>query len=105
MNMNIFKVLGLISQFKDVKGVIKQETGQDRKWYSPWSRTAIGAVVALGAAGISAFAGVDISQIDTDHLDDSLTAISAAVPVVYGAALSIYGLVCKIANLIKGDPA
>jgi hypothetical protein len=99
--MSIFKKLKLIAMFKDVKEVIKAETGEERKWYSPWSRTVIGAVVAFAAYGVSVFFGVAPDPNDLSKITDSLTSISAVVPIVYGAILSIYGAVVKIINAVK----
>ena len=91
--MNIMKLLALASTFHDVTEQVQAAGKEKKPWYL--QRTIIGAIIAAGSVALSAFIGIDLEQSLKDQLADNITALITISTTVYGAVLSVYGMVQK----------
>ena len=96
----MFKLLPLVILFRNVSAEVKKAGAEKRPLWL--QRSFIGALIALVSGGLAVGLGVQVSPQDATVLTDGISQIAAVAGTVYGAALSIYGVIAKIINAAKG---
>jgi hypothetical protein len=92
--MNLIQILKLVSTFRDVSAVIKDETANGKPWWA--SRTVFGAIVVALSQIVIIYFNIDITGINLDQTADALYSIVGLVTTGYGSVLTLYGVYCKI---------
>lgn len=98
----LLKYLPLVGLFQNVAAEVKAAGLAKRPLYL--QRTFVGAVIALASGALAIGSGVTVNPTDMTILIDSVTQIAAVAGTVYGAALSIYGVLAKIVKAVMGQP-
>ncbi len=94
MNISlIMKLLGMVSLFKDVTKEVQAAGAEKRPWYM--QRSVWGTIVATVAGLISYFIGVTIDANMLSTLSDNIPQLIGVFVTLWGAALSIWGLIAK----------
>lgn len=96
----LLKYLPLVGLFQNVAAEVKAAGLAKRPLYL--QRTFVGAVIALASGALAIGSGVTVNPADLTILTDGVTQIAAVAGTVYGAALSIYGVIAKIINAVRG---
>lgn len=101
--MKTFKYIGLMLRFKDVKKIYAEEN-LDKSKPALLSRRFLGAVIALGGAAMTAIYGITIEPEKLTSLVDTIENLGKALPVVYGAVLSLKGFYDTYVKTLKETP-
>lgn len=91
--MNIVKLLGLVSMFKDVTKEVQAAGAEKRPWYL--QRSAWGAIVSALGAVVALVFGVNVDTATLDSISDSIPQAIGVGVTLYGSILSVYGLIMK----------
>lgn len=101
--MKTFKYIGLMLGFKNVKKIYAEENlGKEKPFYL--SRRFLGAVVTFGGAVSAAMYGITLEPEKLSGITDALENLGKALPVVYGAVLSLKGFYDTYVKTLKAVP-